>query len=111
MRIYGILFMIVWVFLAISVISMLARTAKEKKLYKKMIADPCDKTVKDYIPAFNATYGFMSNLFNTQMAYNHRTSMLRQAQGWEIINECTTVSAEAKEKLKRAYASQGIKVK
>ena len=92
-------------------ISMSLKTAKEKKLYSVMISNPSDKTVLNYINAFNATYGIGSNWYNTNSSVSHRNSQLRQGQGWEIIRNSSTVSQSTKEQLRTAFVSKGVPIK
>ena len=92
-------------------ISMALKTSKEKKLYSAMISNPCDKTVLNYINAFNATYGIGSNWYNTNSSVAHRNSQLRQGQGWEIIKSSSSVSQGVKEQLRNALVSKGVPIK
>ena len=87
------------------------KQSKEKKMFKKMIANPCDSTVLTYIKAFNATYGFASTMYNSQFAVNHRNDQLRQASGWDVVKESDKVSEDVKAQLKTAYLSNGVPVK
>ena len=92
-------------------ISMALKTSKEKKLYSVMISNPCDKTVSNYINAFNATYGLGSNWYNTNSSVAHRNSQLRQGQGWKIIKNSSSVSQGVKEQLRNAFISKGVPIK
>lgn len=92
-------------------ISMALKTSKEKGLYSAMISNPCDKTVLNYINAFNATYGIGSNWYNTNSSVAHRNSQLRQGQGWEIIKNSSSVSPGVKEQLRNALVSKGVPIK
>jgi len=111
MEIFGVLFMIVWCTLAFLVIRMIIRQGAEKSSYKKMIANPCDATVLEYIPKFNATYGFISTLMNAERAVNHRNNLLRQSQGWDYIKDSAKVSEDVKQQLKAAFLANGVPVK
>ena len=92
-------------------ISMMIKTAKEKRLYPVMISNPSDKTVSEYIIAFNDTYGIGSNWYNTNSSVAHRNSQLRQGQGWEVIRSSSSVSQSVKEQLRNVFVSKGVPIK
>ena len=111
MGIFGFLFVVVWFVLLFFAIRLLVRQSAEKKSYKIMIANPCDATVLEYIQRFNATYGFLSTLGNSNNAVNHRNNLLRQAQGWDYIKDSAKVSEDVKQQLKAAFLANGVPVK
>ena len=88
-------------------ISMALKTSKEKKLYSAMISNPCDKTVLNYINAFNATYGLGSNWVNTNSAVAHRNNQLRQGQGWDIIKKQLFCITRSKRTIKKCFGFKG----
>ena len=106
--------MLIWLWFAFViyvVFSNIFRRVKERKLYKKMIATPCDATVIDYIEIFEKTNGFASVVFNLLFYSGQASDKMRQSQGYFFIRNSQCVSQEVKEQLKISLMSNGVKVK
>ena len=86
------------------------RRAKEKQLYRVMISNPNDLIVKNYIESFKKINGFSSSIFNLFWGSQHASDIIRQSQGYEIINNSSSVSQSVKEQLKIAFISNGIQI-
>lgn len=87
------------------------RMSKERKVYKKMISNLCDSTVLSYIHFFEKSYGFLSGAVNRRNAVAHRNDLTRQAQGYEIIKNSSSVSDPVKEQLKNVFIANGVPIK
>lgn len=86
---------------------------KEKKAYETMLLNPCDSTVKQYIPIFlNSQYNLKIGLggvyFNTEKQIME--DKLRQAQGYKVIVKNPNVSDSIKEQLRKTLVSKGVPI-
>ncbi len=101
----AVILVLVYIMLYIS----LGQRKKEKALFHKMIDDPSDTTVSDYIVALenlnsNLVYRFGTDPYD----YNRRSEdRHRQAQGWNHIKTCQTISESKKKELKALYNKYG----
>lgn len=110
----GIAVLVIWAIVIIGIIGIGIngiKKSKEKKLYKVMVANPNDTTVRQYISAFEDTFGFFANLANTDRAVAHRNNMMRQSQGWDVVNMSNNVSPKVKEQLRNSFIANGIPIK
>lgn len=109
-QILSFIFPFLFLFMLYTIITNLVKTSNERKAYSNMIANLCDNTVLLYISAFQDLNGWYHNYMEQQ---NHSAyeSRLRQAQGWEIVNESANVSAQVKEQLRNAFISKGVPLK
>ncbi len=87
------------------------RMSKERKVFKKMMGNMCDSTVLSYIHFFEKSYGFLSGVVNRRNAVAHRNDLTRQAQGYEIIKNSSSVSDSVKEQLKNVFIANGVPIK
>ena len=83
---------------------------KEKQLYGAMIANPNDQSVLYYIEAFKKVHNIFAQFFNLYFRSQHASDMMRQAQGYDIIKECPSVSQEVKEQLRIVFLSNGVQI-
>ena len=110
----GIAVLVIWAIVIIGIIGIAInglKKSKEKQLYKVMVANPCDTTVRQYIAAFEKTFGFFGNLANMDRAVAHRNNMMRQSQGWEVVNMSKNVSPQVKEQLRNVFIANGVPIK
>ena len=112
MEIFGVVFVIVWCWLAYNTVKTLMNFNKEKKAYTVMISNPCNATVSQYLGAYAKTNtGFANFINNTNRGVQHRNDQLRQSQGWSVIRDCDTVSEELKQQLRNSLIAQGVPMK
>ena len=106
------IFIWIWfVFVFYVLFSNIFRRAREKQLYRAMISTPNDNPVNNYIKSFKKINGFASMVFNLFFSSQHVNDKIRQAQGYDIIKACSSVSATVKEQLKIVFVSNGIQIK
>ncbi len=106
------IFIWIWfVFVFYVLFSNIFRRAKEKSMYRIMIANPNDDTVNNYIKSFKKIHGFASMVFNLFFSSQNAHDKVRQAQGYELIKSNTNVSDSAKEQLKNAFVMNGVPIK
>lgn len=110
----GIAVLVIWAIVIIGIIGIGIngiKKSKEKKLYKIMVANPSDTTVRQYISAFEDTFGFFASLANMDRAVAHRNNMMRQSQGWDVVNMSNNVSPQVKEQLRNTFIANGVPIK
>ncbi len=106
--------MLVWVWFAFVfyvLFSNIFRRAKEKSMYRVMITNPNDNTVNDYIKSFGKINGFTAMIFNLFFSSQNAQDKMRQAQGYDVIKDCSSVSDSVKEQLKNIFVSNGVPIK
>ena len=87
--------------------------SKEQKMYKKMVVNPNDEIVLEYIDSFQKSYGWIDKIGRAGKHYasQHRDDKLRQSQGYEIVCESPNVSDSVKQNLYNVFVSEGVPVK
>lgn len=103
-------FVVIFIFLLYKEIKTMIAFSAEKKAYSVMVNNPSDATVIAYLAAYEKTNTKFAQLLNSQKGVQHRNNQLRQAQGFEIVNDCDAVSNDVKTKLKTAFISQGVPI-
>lgn len=103
-------FVVLFIFVAYKEVKTMIAFSAEKKAYSIMVNNPSDVTVIAYLAAYEKTNTKFAQLINSKQGVQHRNNQLRQAQGFDIVNDCDTVSDTVKTKLKTAFISQGVPI-
>lgn len=103
-------FVVLFIFVAYKEVKTMIAFSAEKKAYSVMVNNPSDATVISYLAAYEKTNTKFAQLINSKQGVHHRNNQLRQAQGFEIVNDCDSVSNDVKTKLKTAFISQGVPI-
>ena len=103
-------FVVLFIFVAYKEVKTMIAFSAEKKAYSVMVNNPSDATVISYLAAYEKTNTKFAQLINSKQGVQHRNNQLRQAQGFEIVNDCDLVSNDVKTKLKTAFISQGVPI-
>ncbi len=99
------------IFIFYVLFSNIFRRAREKSMYRIMIANPNDNTVLNYIKSFKKINGFTAMIFNLFFSSQNVQDKMRQTQGYDIIKDCSSVSNSVKEQLKNIFVSNGVPIK
>lgn len=103
-------FVVLFIFVAYKEVKTMIAFGAEKKAYSVMVNNPSDATVISYLSAYEKTNTKFAQLINSKQGVQHRNNQLRQAQGFEIVNDCDLVSNDVKTKLKTSFISQGVPI-
>lgn len=103
-------FVVLFIFVAYKEVKTMIAFSAEKKAYSVMVNNPSDATVISYLSAYEKTNTKFAQLINSKQGVQHRNNQLRQAQGFEIVNDCDLVSNDVKTKLKTSFISQGVPI-
>ena len=103
--------LIIFIVVSVIIVKAFKRTTKsiriEKELFKQMLLNPSDATVRAYIPALNEFYDNSPTNIKLEMA-NMKGHKTRQVQGFYTIYKSKNVSSGAKEELKNCYILNGL---